>query len=474
MKLSKKTLAVYCWPPHVQAEGVNAVLDNLQQAGVNTVLIATYVSEPTDRANADRREPPDEGRTDKEAVRIIDRPLWGKREQYLRNSPSFASNAELYKDMKYAPSEPDELTASQGEVVDNFIEEAHRRGMKTYVQMALPALPKLRAGLDESELIDDMPRMPDGSLLGERMVNFAAIASPDVQAYYAAYARDVLTAYPLADGLLLDRMEQSFYSFPDAFVDFGPHAERAAADAGFDFEAMRSAMQAILDGFSSLTNAHLTEFADGRDVPFAMASAFRDNPESANILEFRSLVTEGYLKRFREAADSVRPGVELVPITFPPPMSLLTGVDFKKYARHVDAVMIKYFTMHWPMIVTYWSQSIVALNPSLDAGLVARAVSTLFDMEDEPSSNIDHYAYPEPDAPHQAGTQAQLRKVKQATLAAGDMPILPSVHGYGPLDDVERRWRMGWEGGDHGMWVNRYAYLGQEKLELLREVTAGG
>ena len=472
--MTEKTLAVYCWPPHIQAEGVNAVLDNLQQAGVNTVSTAAYVAEPTDPANADRREPPDEGRTNKEAVRIIDRPLWGKREQYLRNSPSFAPNVELYRDMKFAPPEADELTASQGEVVGDFIDEAHRRGMKIYVQMGPSALPKLRADLDESELMDDMPRMPDGALPGERMVNFAAIASPDVQEFYAATVRDILTAYPRADGLLLDRMEQSFYSFPDAFIDFGPHAERAAAEAGFDFNAMRSATQSILDGISSLTNAHLAEFADGRDVPFAMASVFRDNSAIADVLAFRSTITESYLKRLRQAADSVRSGVELVPITFPPPMSLLTGVDFSKYSRHVDAVMIKFFTMHWPMIVTYWSQSIVAINPALDLGLGARAVSTLFDMEDEPSSDIDDYAYPDPDTPHRAGTQAQLRKVRQATLAADGMPILPSVHAYGPLDDVERRWRMGWEGGEHGMWVNRYGYLSQPKLDLLRKVTAGG
>ena len=93
-------------------------------------------------------------------------------------------------------------------------------------------------------------------------------------------------------------------------------------------------------------------------------------------------------------------------------------------------------------------------------------------MEDEPFGIIDDYACPEPDTPHRAGTQAQLRKVKQATLAAEGMPILPSVHAYGPLDDVERRWRIGWTGGDHGMWANRYGYLRQEKLDLLRNVTA--
>lgn len=109
--------------------------------------------------------------------------------------------------MKYAPSEPNDLTASQDEVVGNFIDEAHRREMKTYVQMVPSHLPKLRAGRDESERMEDMPRMPDGSFPGERMVNFAAIASPNVQEFFAGQTRDVLIAYPNADGLLLDRME---------------------------------------------------------------------------------------------------------------------------------------------------------------------------------------------------------------------------------------------------------------------------
>jgi len=46
MPENTKTLAVYCWSPHVQAEGVNAVLDNLQEAGVNTVSTTSYVAEP--------------------------------------------------------------------------------------------------------------------------------------------------------------------------------------------------------------------------------------------------------------------------------------------------------------------------------------------------------------------------------------------------------------------------------------------
>jgi hypothetical protein len=37
---------------------------------------------------------------------------------------------------------------------------------------------------------------------------------------------------------------------------------------------------------------------------------------------------------------------------------------------------------------------------------------------------------------------------------------------------VERRWKIGWETGDSGMWVNRYGYLSEPKLNLLKRVTA--
>jgi hypothetical protein len=39
---------------------------------------------------------------------------------------------------------------------------------------------------------------------------------------------------------------------------------------------------------------------------------------------------------------------------------------------------------------------------------------------------------------------------------------------------VERRFRIGWEGGSHGMWVNRYGYLSEEKLRLLGRVAGRG
>ncbi len=57
----------------MQCEGVDAVLDNLQEAGVSAVSAAPYVAEPAVPETSDRREPPDDG--NRGMVRIVDRAL---------------------------------------------------------------------------------------------------------------------------------------------------------------------------------------------------------------------------------------------------------------------------------------------------------------------------------------------------------------------------------------------------------------
>lgn len=466
-----KTLAVYCWAPHIQYESVNAVLDNLQKAGVNTVSTTVYVAEPTEPGPNAHREPPDDG--GRGLNRIVDRPLWGKQEQFLRQSPAFAHDRSFFAECElYEPLNPDDLTDRQGHVVAEFISEAKRRGMKTFIQLSPSGRPPVREGANQQNLDLETPRLPDGTPPGERMVNFPPLASPELQDYNAAMVRSVLKQYPDLDGLLLDRMEQSVYSFDDAFVDFGPHAEKFALENGFNFEAMRADARSAIDNLRNLTNDDLTTVKSGADVPYLLAATLRDRPGIAELLKFRAALASSYLANLREAADSIRPNVQLVPITFPPPISLMTGVNFRAYSASANAVMIKFFTMHWPLIVTYWTESITRANPSLDSGLVAKTVSTMFDMEDEPPADVNDYVFPGPDDPHRAGTAAHVRKIVQATTEARDMPILPSVHAYGPMDDVERRWGIAWEICKSGMWVNRYGYLSEQKLALLKHVTS--
>ena len=472
---NKKTLGVIAWPTHIQYEGAEAVLDNLMEAGVNTVSTAPMVVRPTDDPAEGRREPPDDG--GEGMVREVDRPIWGKHSLQLKTSPSFVSNGSLYRGLKYAAPKADDLTADQGKVIGKFLKKAKSRGLETYLQVQICHIPSIDSeNSDTPDETDDLPVLPNGEFPRKRMMHFSTIASDDIQDYFCAFAKDVLEAYPDADGLLLDRAEQSFYTVGDAFVDFGPGAKKKAGELGFDFEAMRGAADRLYRRLESISNDDLRRLQTPADLAYEMATLFRSEPALAEVLRFRTAVSDGYLRKIRAAVTTVSPDKKLLPAVFPPPMSLITGVDFEKYADSVDAVLIKFFTMHWPLIVTNWSKELKGLNPDLDEGLLVRALSTIFGMEESGfGSTIADYAYPAPDQPHRAGSEQIVRKIETAIAdAKGKTPVIPSAHGYGPFDDAKRRLTRVWETSTSGMWINRYGYLSDEKLEMLKSLVKGG
>jgi hypothetical protein len=63
------------------------------------------------------------------------------------------------------------------------------------------------------------------------------------------------------------------------------------------------------------------------------------------------------------------------------------------------------------------------------------------------------------------------RKIEQARREAGKTPVYALAHGYGPPADFRRRLTAAWQSSPAGVWINRYGYLGDGKLQLTGEVT---
>jgi hypothetical protein len=75
-------------PEFFQVEGIEAVLDNLQRrARVTAIATSPYVMAPMPDGQGGREPPIDAGAG---SVRLLDRPLWGRRELFVRTAPSFA------------------------------------------------------------------------------------------------------------------------------------------------------------------------------------------------------------------------------------------------------------------------------------------------------------------------------------------------------------------------------------------------
>ena len=108
----KPGLGVTVLPEWLQVEGVEAVLDRLQAAGVTAVSTSPYVMSP-DEAGA--REPPADAGAGE--VRLLDRALWdGRRAAVVVTAPSFEPEPALYEGLRYRPAAPTALTRREGRV----------------------------------------------------------------------------------------------------------------------------------------------------------------------------------------------------------------------------------------------------------------------------------------------------------------------------------------------------------------------
>ena len=302
-------------------------------------------------------------------------------------------------------------------------------------------------------------RPPNGSLPQDRMANTASLASPSVRSYVRAYVRDLLEAYPDITGFRPDWPEYPCYKLDEAFQDFGPHVERWAEERGFDFTRIRREVGALYDLLhGGLRNEHLADWASPERGRFFLLNALRAYP---GIAEWRAALTAYGGEDKKLSANA-----------FMPPFTLFTGFDFAGAARYCSAASPKLYTMHWSAMVEFWGAVLMQHNTGLDEALVTRALAQLLDLGDDIcAEKLSDYGYPEPHEPHPIPDAPQQRKIAQAKAAAGTgMAVTPLVHGYGPTDDFSRRLQLVADSAADGVWINRYGYLGDDKIEAIGRI----
>ena len=281
---------------------------------------------------------------------------------------------EFYHGLKYQPLQATAFTTSHGGMIQQIIDGAHNRDMKVYFQLSAVQVP--------GRFDEDMPRLPNGEYPRHRMVHTMSVASEDVRAYICSRVKDLLMSYPDIDGLRHDWPEHPPYRLGDAFLDFSENARRIAPRLGFDFEPMRLAADELYTRLQHLSNADLAELSDARSVSYTIAKVLAQIPALAEVLRFKAALTLLYVKELREALDLVsqEKGKDLSPNAFPPPLSLLSGMNFSDVARYADSINMKLYTMHWPQIVYFYAEELLANNDQpLDEDMLVTALSKLFE-----------------------------------------------------------------------------------------------
>jgi hypothetical protein len=445
---------------YVASEGPEAVIDRVAGlAGADAVATNPTVTEPAPEGTGSF-QPPDDGGS---SPRRFDRPLWGRTALWVRAEPSWRPRAEMYGPSPYPPRRAGELTDARGPLIARFIAGAKERGLQVYLQLGAAQPPGLR--------LSDTPRLPDGGVPEGRMAAVASLASEAVRAYNRALARDLLLAYPQIDGFRLDWPEYPCYTIPEAFQDFGAAAQAWGRARGFAWDELRAAADALwrrLHG--GLTAGDCERLAAGE--PPARAA---DAPALAEALRLKAALSVDLLADWRDAIDRCgRPDARILAHAFPPPLSRLTGFDFAGAARFCASVSPKLYTMHWPQIVRFWATRLLAHNEGLGEERVVRALDMAFGFGIG-GSRLEDFSYPEPGQPHRAGAASQRVKLREAlALVDRRARVTALVHGYGPLRDFSARFRLAWESGVDGVWVNRYGYLSDAKLAEMGRIRREG
>lgn len=449
-------------PEHFQNEGVEAVVSRLAAAKVDMIATSPYVMEPSNDKNAGREPPIDAGAG---SVRLLDRPLWGKRELLVATAPSFTPDKKLYQGLRYQPAQPNALTLREGGVIRQFLRAAQSRHIQTYLQVQAAIPPGYRVQFG-GPVDDDKPRLPDGRIPPRRLANNGSLASPHILDYTLALTRDLVRTYPDIDGIRFDWPEYPPYFLDDVFLDFSPHCQQAAARLGFDFPRMQSAVLELYRTLhGGLTNKHLERFLQLDGGRNELLTTLIDHPGLLDWLRFKGALVAELALRLRETLPA---RIALTFGVFPPPWATVSGMQYSALAKYATAIHCKLYTMHWPVMFRFYGDALLKANPGLNEELLVKCLAQWLEIQDQPySTRLADYRYPEPDEPHPVGVDAQIRKIREAQKAAGSTPVFAFIHGYGPVSDFANRLAAGRAASPHGIWVNRFGYLRNEKINLL-------
>jgi hypothetical protein len=461
--VSPDGLGVTVMPEWFQCEGIDAVLDRIESIGANAIVTSPYLLERVP-AGEGAREPPPDGEAGK--VRPLDRELFGARELHVRTAPAFAHDMARYSGLRYQPAPPADLTRANGDLLDRMIESATRRGIDVFMQVMAASPPGYRVQFSGAT-DDDQCLGPDLKQHPSRVDRNASLASPQVGEYTATLLAELADRYPAVAGFRLDWPEYPPYDLESALFDFNPAAQALMRSAGDDpHEVARAALD-------WLAGARAAAVAAGDSVSSARAALepswrmmFDPDGDLAPLFAAKRAAAHRLVTRCRAGLDGVagsRRRLELQ--AFPAPFDALSGFPLRQLAGVADAIGIKLYTMHWPMIARYWTRDLVGTMTGSRADSIALAVAQLFDLIDA-IPDPARFRYPEAHEAHPVGSGAQRRKLATARDAAGSVPVIAFAHSYGPVDDVVRRVELAREHGP--TWINRYGYLSDVKLMALR------
>lgn len=463
-KTTRRVLGVTVLADFILSEGIEPIVENLTRTGVTDVACNPTVTAPAPEGTGTFQPPADAG----SSPRLFDRELFGRRALWVQSAPSYVPCPDFYSHSPYGPRRVKDLTAEHGNVIAGFVEAATAAGMKVYFQLGAVQPSGLR---DE-----DRPCQPDGTVATVRMADTGSLASPAIRAYNQAYVEDLLATYPAISGFRIDWPEYPCYTMAELFHDFNPYVEAWAEANDFDFDSFKNGLLGLYQHLHGSLTDDVMSASHGLGIVEALASLNAQSDAAVvEWLRLKSALSVDIVSDWRRILSTAgRPDLELTAHAFMPPYSAMTGFDFERVGLHCDTVSPKFYTMHWPLMVQFWTDWLTERNPHLDRTNTIRSIASWMELgsTEEIDERIDRYRYPEPDEEHPIPIDVQRRKLRRVRqqLSGPSTALVPLVHGYGPTEDFSRRFEIIAAADVHGVWINRYGYLSDAKLSAIERI----
>lgn len=358
---------------YLRTEGVEAVLDALQRAGIGGVMLTTYYEELM---------APGHGVRFPSLMASLERKLGGLDEMHVIIHSAFEPTPSYYGPSKIRPLPTSPDPDLRRDLLGDTIAAARRRGLRVMIAdapLAVPPRPEAgnldpygypwpAVGYEECKAV---------RADGQRITGVEAKGcpnNPDVRHHGLGRIRDILAHFPDLDALGLDHVEFPTYTVEDNFACFCDHCRSRAQRLGYPWERMRQDSMAFLSRLHQLTNNDLRAVVRGQGLLAALDLLVR-YPGVLDLVRFKLDSIDAFLCDVRAVTREMGAGhVKLALTGFTPAFALVASRDYRRLPERCDVLIPKFYMEHWVRILGWWVDRLTGWNPSLDPSLCLLAI----------------------------------------------------------------------------------------------------
>ena len=294
-----------------------------------------------------------------EAV-VVGRLLFADGSGQPMSVPAFDPNPAVYRDLGVEPpASPGEKLPEKRKLLERALESAKQRGLAIYV--FCPDAGQ-GAGGEGHALLDE-------TALNARV----------------ARVRDVMEAFPMVDGGVMDGPELGYEIAPshrsNIFEDMPENLRDGALAIGFDFDALTAARGRFHDRLHALRPSDIDLRADGGFL--GTFELFDSDPDLAAWFAFRRQLLTQYYGRQAEALQQMPRQVDIGVGSRLPCFAPLNGADLNFNAEHYAFILPKLYFFNRGFDGFYgtvgrYVQTLTEWNPELSDAHALKVVEALF------------------------------------------------------------------------------------------------